>query len=310
MKEKTINQYTNVIIRVHPIFVKTKKIDELRDVINRVFNDNDNINDNDVVYLKKNLKYLKNPQKFIDKIKEIYNNVSTQKGYIVPFVVLCRILKDDKMFLKAHEYLSKQAMVLNEAYEAVRDDNVVSDEDAAKIITNYDKDTLLANVDKLDKPLHKLLYSLYVFTPPRRNEYQNILIVNYKSKLDKDKNYILLNKKFPEHFVFNNYKTADKYGSQKIVIPNELAKIIYNYIKENKLKSGDKLITLSINNYIQNIKKAFKIVYGIDGITTRWLRISYATYIDNVKISNNDKKKIVENMAHSAQQSSKYRKLI
>ena len=308
MKEKTIQQYTKVIIRVHPIFVKTKKIDELRDVISKVFNDN--INDSDIIYLKKHLKYLKQPNKFIDKIKEIYNNVSTQKGYIVPFVVLCRILKDDKMFLKAHEYLSKQAMVLNEAYEAVRDDNVVSDEDAAKIITDYDKDALLANVDKLDKPLHKLLYTLYVFTPPRRNEYQNIFIVNYKSKLDKDKNYILLNKKFPEHFVFNNYKTADKYGSQKIDIPPELAKIIYNYIKENKLKSGDKLITLSINNYIQNIKKAFKIVYGIDGITTRWLRISYATYIDNVKISNNEKNKIVENMAHSAQQSSKYRKLI
>ena len=308
MKEKTIQQYTKVIIRVHPIFVKTKKIDELRDVISKVFNDN--INDNDVVYLKKNLKYLKQPNKFIDKFKEIYTNVSTQKGYIVPFVVLCRILKDDKMFLKAHEYLSQQAMALNEAYEAIRDDNVVSEEDAAKIITDYDKDALLANVDKLDKPLHKLLYSLYVFTPPRRNEYQNIFIVNYKSRLDKDKNYILLNKKYPEHFVFNNYKTADKYGSQKIVIPNELAKIIYNYIKENKLKSGDKLITLSINNYIQNIKKAFKIVYGIDGITTRWLRISYATYIDNVKISNNEKNKIVENMAHSAQQSSKYRKLI
>ena len=308
MKEKTIQQYTKVIIRVHPIFVKMKKIDELYDVINRVFNDN--FNDNDVVYIKKNLKYLKNPQKFIDKIKEIYNNVSTQKGYIVPFVVLCRILKDDKMFLKAHEFLSQQAMALNEAYEAIRDDNVVSDEDAVKIITDYDKDALLANVDKLDKPLHKVLYSLYVFTPPRRNEYQNIHIVNYKSRLDKDKNYILLKKKYPEHFVFNNYKTADKYGSQKIVIPNELAKIIYNYIKENKLKSGDKLITLSINNYIQNIKKAFKIVYGIDGITTRWLRISYATYIDNIKISNNEKNKIVENMAHSAQQSSKYRKLI
>ena len=308
MKEKTIQQYTKVIIRVHPIFVKTKKIDELRDVISKVFNDN--INDSDIIYLKKQLKYLKNAEKFLQKIKEIYNNVSTQKGYIVPFVVLCRILKDDKMFLKAHEYLSKQAMVLNEAYEAIRDDNVVSEEDAAKIITDYDKDALLANVDKLDKPLHKLLYSLYVFTPPRRNEYQNIFIVNYKSRLDKDKNYILLNKKYPEHFVFNNYKTADKYGSQKIDIPPELAKIIYNYIKENKLKSGDKLISLSVNNYIQNIKKAFKIVYGIDGITTRWLRISYATYIDNVKMSNNDKNKIVENMAHSAQQSSKYRKLI
>jgi len=308
MKQKTIQQYTNVIIRVHPIFVKTNKLDELRDVIGKIFNDN--INDNYVLYLKKNLKYLKQPNKFLDKIKEIYNNVSTQKGYIVPFVVLCRILKADKMFLKAHEYLSKQAMVLNEAYEAVRDDNAVSDEDAAKIITDYDKDALLKNVDKLDKPLHKLLYALYVFTPPRRNEYQNIYIVNYKTKLDKDKNYILLNKKYPEHFVFNNYKTVDKYGSQKLNISPELAKIIYNYIKENKLKSGDKLITLSMNNYIQNIKKAFKIVYGIDGITTRWLRISYATYIDNIKMSNTDKNKIVENMAHSAQQSSKYRKLI
>jgi len=308
MKEKTIQQYTMVVLRVHPIFVKTKMIDELRDIISKVFNNN--FNDNDVIYLKKHLKYLKNPQKFFDKMKQIYTNVSTQKGYIVPFVVLCRILKDDKMFLKAHEYLSKQAMVLNEEYEALRDDNVVTLEDAVKIITDYDKDTLLANVDKLDKPLHKLLYALYVFTPPRRNEYQNIYIVNYKAKLDKDKNYILLNKKYPEHFVFNNYKTADKYGSQKIDIPAELAKIVYEFIKEKKLKSGDKLISLSVNNYIQNIKKAFKIVYGIDGITTRWLRISYATYIDNVKMSNNEKNKIVENMGHSAVQSSKYRKLI
>jgi hypothetical protein len=310
MKEKTISQYTNVIIRVHPIFVKIKKIDDnLRDAITKIFNDD--INDSDIIYIKKHLKYLKNPPKFLDKIKEIYNNVSTQKGYIVPYVVLSRMLKNyDKMFFKAHEYLSKQAMVLNEKYEAVRDDNAVSDEDVRKIITDYDIDTLLENIKKLDKPLHKLLYALYVFTPPRRNEYQNIYIVNYKAKLDKDKNYILLNKKYPTHFVFNNYKTADKYGSQKIEIPTQLAKIIYNYIKENKLKSGDKLITISINNYIQNIKKAFKIVYGIDGITTRWLRISYATYIDNVKMSNNDKNKIVENMGHSAQQSSKYRKLI
>jgi hypothetical protein len=309
MKEKTIQQYTNVIIRVHPIFVKTNKLDDLRDVITKIFNDN--INDSDIIYIKKHLKYLKNPPKFLDKIKEIYTNVSTQKGYIVPYVVLSRMLKNyDKMFFKAHEYLSKQAMVLNEKYEAVRDDNAVSDEDIRKIITNYDIDILLENIKKLDRQLHKLLYALYVFTPPRRNEYQNIYIVNYKAKLDKDKNYILLNKKYPTHFVFNNYKTADKYGSQKIEIPTELAKIIYNYIKENKLKSGDKLITISVNNYIQNIKKAFKIVYGIDGITTRWLRISYATHIDNVKMSNNDKNKIVENMGHSAQQSSKYRKLI
>ena len=67
---------------------------------------------------------------------------------------------------------------------------------------------------------------------------------------------------------------------------------------------------MNYNQFIKLIKITFKNVYDIDGITNRWLRISYATHIDSLNISNNEKKNIIEQMAHSVSQSSKYRKLL
>ena len=70
---------------MHPIFVKTKKIDELRDVISKVFNDN--INDSDIIYLKKQLKYFLNKnaeQKFIEKIRlKRYTRMLVRKRVIL-----------------------------------------------------------------------------------------------------------------------------------------------------------------------------------------------------------------------------------
>ena len=70
--------------------------------------------------------------------------------------------------------LSKYILDLNENYEMVRDDNIVDDKDRDKIITDYDKATLLANVEKLDNSLHKMIYGLYTILPPRRLEYTNV----------------------------------------------------------------------------------------------------------------------------------------
>ena len=123
-------------------------------------------------------------------------------------------------------------------------------------------------------------------------------------------NYLVLTKRFPTHFIFNNYKTSDTYGCQNITIPTTLRKIIHDYITSNKLKSGDRFLKMNYNQFIKLIKDVFKKVYNVNNITNRWLRISYATHISSLNISNNDKLALVELCGHSIRQSSKYRKIV
>jgi len=54
----------------------------------------------------------------------------------------------------------------------------------------------------------------------------------------------------------------------------------------------------------------FKKVYDVDGITVRFLRMSYATYINSLNISNNQRNDIAIQMGHNLNQSLKYRKII
>ena len=64
-----------------------------------------------------------------------------------------------------------------------------------KIITDYDKATLLANVEKLDNSLHKMIYALYTMLPPRRLEYTNVKLISlsHRYKMTNDNNYLLMN---------------------------------------------------------------------------------------------------------------------
>ena len=93
------------------------------------------------------------------------------------------------------------------------------------------------------------------------------------------------------------------------MIPETLEAIINNYVKINKLKSGDLLIPLSRSNFLRYVKKVFKEAYKSD-ISVRWLRISYATYINKLDISNNEKNKLCIAMGHSVEESNRYKKLL
>ena len=306
LSDKTKNQYINIISRITQKNNNFKSKD-LEDKLNYVFTGKE-LNKSHYTYFKKNLKYT--DDNFYHYMQEQYHNKITLKVYLIPYVVLFSYLALNKYFKKKYLFLNEIIVNLNNDYELKRDDNVVTDEDKQKIITDYNENTIINNMDLLDTELEKVIYGLYTLLAPRRLEYINVFLTTKSSKIDDDKNYLVLTKRFPTHFIFNNYKTSDTYGSQNITIPTPLRKIIHDYITSNKLKSGDRFLKMNYNQFIKLIKGVFKKVYDIDGITNRWLRISYATYISNLNISNNDKQNIVELMGHSVLQSSKYRKLL
>ncbi len=243
-------------------------------------------------------------------MQEVYKNKITLKVYLIPYVVLFSYLCNNKYFKKKYKFFNEIIVNLNNDYESIRDDNVVTDEDKQKIITDYSQDTIINNMDLLSEDLEKVIYGLYTLLPPRRLEYINVFLTTKSAKIDNNKNYIILTKRFPSHFIFNNYKTSKTYGSQNIIIPPELGKIIYNYIKFYKLKSGDKFIERTYNQFIKLTKNVFKKIYNIDNMTNRWLRISFATHISSLNISNNEKNHLAMQMGHNFLQSSKYRKLL
>ena len=218
-------------------------------------------------------------------------------------------LSKEKLFYKKYDILSKYIINLNKEYEEDRDNNVVDDKDKNKIITDYDEDTLYNNIEKIKSPIKKVIYGIYTLIPPRRLEYNKMILSQVSHKRDNETNYLVFRNTEPIKFIFNDYKTSKSYGNVEVSIPDRFKPIIKDYIKKNKKKKGDKFLDLNNNKFIKMIKETFKDIYNED-ITVRWLRMSYATYLDGLKISNNEKQKIAIQMGHNIQQSSKYRKLI
>lgn len=309
LNDGTKEQYIKIITRITNLN-SVKIFRDLPEILDYVFTGKE-LQNQHYRYFKVKLQYTTHiNDRFFNYMKQQYPNKTTLKVYLIPFVVLFGYLSQISYFKKKYEYFNKIIVDLNNNYERERDDNVVSDENKDKIITDYSDNTIMKNMDKLDTPLEKVIYGIYMLIPPRRLEYINMFITSSSAKIDENKNYLVLTKRFPTHFLFNSYKTSQTYGTQNITIPAELGKIIYDYISTNKLKSRDLFLNMNNNQFIKLIKNTFKKVYGVDSITNRWLRISYATHISNLNISNNEKKNIVEQMGHSVLQSSKYRKLL
>ena len=111
-----------------------------------------------------------------------------------------------------------------------------------------------------------------------------------------------------DEFVFNSYKTAKTYSTQKVHIPKELKSIINKWwsISENDWLlfdlNGDKLTNVKLNQRLQSIlgKKA----------SVNMLRKSYLTskYADNMKVQK-EMAETMKDMGSSMNQSTTYVKL-
>ena len=308
LKQSTIKQYVDIISRLHRKHLSTQKNEDLEDVLTHIFSGKD--------IEKYHLKYIKTKCKYIcynlpKYMEEIYDNKNSLKVNMVPYVKLAGYLADHDEKLKIlHNFLSNYIIDLNKAYEKERDNNHVEAEDVGKIITDYSIETLRNNANKFNDITEKLIYALYTMIPPRRLEYTSVVVGTHtNTKIRNDTNYLIKKKNIPSYFVWNEYKTSKAYGRTIVDIPPELGGIIRDYLLQNKIKTGDKLLPLQRTNFIRLIKKVFNKIYDAD-ISLRWLRISYSTYLNGLNISNNEKQRLALQCGHNSTQSSKYKKIL
>jgi hypothetical protein len=106
--------------------------------------------------------------------------------------------------------------------------------------------TKRANWDKL---LDYLILSLYTLQPPRRNEYYNMKVIKNTSGLNNSDNFLLWTPKKKE-FIFQDYKTAGTYGTERIPVNAELEQVLRLYLKhwQNIVRDGNNNLLVKFGN--------------------------------------------------------------
>jgi dGTP triphosphohydrolase len=176
---------------------------------------------------------------------------STKKGILAAIVSILSLFKDkatyksiykhfyDLMMAKSKEVKEAESARAGEKSEK-QQKNWSSWEEVKKTEEELYKEAAeLMNKKHLTAPeaeklLQCVVLSLYTKIQPRRNQdYLNMLVVKkWSEDMSADHNYLDLT---GNQFVFNKYKTAKKYGVQKIAIPSDLLDILVPYLKHNPL---------------------------------------------------------------------------
>lgn len=151
---------------------------------------------------------------------------------------------------------------------------------------------------------------VYTMIPPRRViDYGKMFIIDDINNITlTDRNYYSTS---DNCFIFYSYKTKESYGRKIIKLPNNLNEIIKDYIKINKLVSGESLFQTT--NMYDNQQDGFKqLIHSTFNCGVDVIRHSYINFIysdDTRFISNSEMEETSKNMGHSVQTQLGYRKI-
>jgi len=212
-----------------------------------------------------NFKFLKDTKKIVDQINKYKDN--TKRSIFISIVSVLKCCPEDKKLKKLHdEYYN---MMINKSDEIK---NKATDEATEEQKENWIKwDEVKAKFDELEKEVDALkdnkkiseseynkllsymILGLYVHNQPRRNkDYQLMNVVKkYNDKYENDINYLSYDE---NKFVFNNYKTAKKFGRQVIDYNDDLKKVIDLYLKFHPKILGKKLTRNTNEHFLVNYK--------------------------------------------------------
>ena len=305
VSEKTAKDYISKISVIH----KELSQDELdKELLRKILLGEGTEEDEERIL--ENMKYMKEVENLIKTIKKKYENIQSCKGYMAPFLTLTSYLKSlNKMNYEKirieFEKVYSEIIEIRKENERPKTENLIDD---------FREETILELSKKLGSD-DKMIYQFYTLQPPRRNEdVSRIEIIKEgyeKDKLDKNKNYIVIDENnIAKEIIYNYYKTKKDYGTQTIRIKNEnLKKTIQKDILRHQKKEGDKLFKYGRADTFGNaIKRVFTKVYNMR-ITLNTIRHSYITWemreVRNVRYLEN----LALLMGHSVKEQQLYRRI-
>ena len=180
----------------------------------------------------KTLSFLRNKEEIMKKVAEYAE--STQKTFLASIVSVLSLVADKPTYKSVYRYYH-EAMMGKAKDGRDKDTSEKTDKQKENWISwkevvdlvNSLRNSILDSFStkkhltegEWDSLLHYVVLSLYTFVQPRRNQdYLDMVVVKkWKDDMPTDKNYLDIT---GQQFVFNKYKTAKKYGTQKVAIPD------------------------------------------------------------------------------------------
>jgi len=154
---------------------------------------------------------------------------------------------------------------------------------------NYDPVEVIKKYKSITTLYDGLIYGLYMLLEPRGLDYHSIKITD-EDNFDKlnEENY-LCRLKNDCYFIFNKYTGFAKTGKQVIICPKTLYELLEAYLNDCEIDVNDYLfysknrrkIAMTPSLFASHIKRTFKNIYNIDGITTKILKQNYMEYSKN-----------------------------
>lgn len=149
-----------------------------------------------------------------------------------------------------------------------------------------------------------LIYCLYTLNPPVRADYWNMTVVSSvtkKRRADKTQNYCVLHKTGGS-FLFNVYKTSEKYGSVEVQMSKDLFKVV-----SSRVSVGERLLAdvNSANALSRRVIRIFEILSGKSmgiGLLRHSCITSYLSQIHRIV----DKMEFARQMLHSWTEQEEY----
>ena len=203
------------------------------------------LNDNQPL---KNLNFLKEVGKITEKLSPYKEN--TKRGYLISITSVLALDKTTKPKQKLYDEYFKLMMEKNKELKAEESTNTKSEVQEENWL-KWDEvekkwNELKEKVDSFpSKELSESQYntllsfvvlSLYVCLPPRRNEYQKMVIAKTANEQSPtDTNYLDWDGR---RMIMNRYKTQKKEGQKIVPLPETLQSVLSIYIKHHPLIKG------------------------------------------------------------------------
>ena len=158
--------------------------------------------------------------------------------------------------------------------------------------------------------LNYVILSLYTYQPPVRLDYGRMKVVN-KHPTDTTYNYLVWDISRP-YFLFQEYKTQDKYKSVQVPIHKELIPILQVWLDCNLTdwfltqENGEPYSENNMSNKIRNLMKQ----YTGKAAGVSQIRHSYISYMRQGEAPLKQQNEIAKQMLHSVNMSVLYRRIV